>query len=74
MRFRYLFSRYGVSPTDLSGVDHPVRVGDVLILPNRSFQADISEYSSGEYDTVRFCLSSCSLDRVLSRLIDWVLC
>ncbi|CDZ97410.1 Glycosyltransferase, DXD sugar-binding motif [Phaffia rhodozyma] len=50
--FRYLFARYGVTPRQLSGNKHPIRVGDVLILPSRSFQADISEYTTGQQDSV----------------------
>jgi hypothetical protein len=50
--FRYILNRYGVTPRQISGHGGPVRVGDVVILPHRSMQADISERASGEQDVV----------------------
>lgn len=50
--FRFLFARYGVTPRQLSGHDRPVQVGDVVILPHRAMQADISEGPSGSQDVV----------------------
>lgn len=50
--FRYILNRYGVTPRQISGHGGPVRVGDVVILPHRSMQADISEHASGEQDVV----------------------
>jgi alpha 1,6-mannosyltransferase len=41
--WRYLRARWGFDVARLTDVDHPVRVGDVLILPYASFQADYSE-------------------------------
>lgn len=41
--YRYLLSRYGVTPADLIEARQPVRVGDVLILPSRSFSSPWSE-------------------------------
>lgn len=50
--FRYLFARYGVHPRALSGHAGPVRVGDVLVLPHRAMQADMSEHASDAQDVV----------------------
>lgn len=50
--FRYILNRYGVTPRQISGHGGPVRVGDIVILPHRSMQADISEHASGEQDVV----------------------
>ena len=41
--WRYLWARWGFDSRRFHGVDHPVRVGDVLILPYESFQAIFSE-------------------------------
>ncbi|KAK4684830.1 hypothetical protein P7C73_g5330, partial [Tremellales sp. Uapishka_1] len=46
--FRYLLVRYGVSPIDLSGITRPVRIGDVVIMPEHSFRADASEGFQGD--------------------------
>ena len=50
--FRFLFARYGITPRQLSGHDRPVQVGDVVILPHRAMQADISEGPSNGQDVV----------------------
>ncbi|WWC88460.1 uncharacterized protein L201_003371 [Kwoniella dendrophila CBS 6074] len=46
--FRYLLIRYGFHPKHVSGLDKPLRVGDVLIMPVHSFRADASEGYQGD--------------------------
>ena len=41
--WRYLWARWGFDFRRLNGIEHPVRVGDVLIMPYGSFQASFSE-------------------------------
>lgn len=41
--WRYLWARWGFDFRRLNGVEHPVRVGDVLIMPYGAFQATYSE-------------------------------
>jgi hypothetical protein len=42
---RYILNRHGIEPRLFVATDRPVRIGDVLILPARAFQADASEGS-----------------------------
>lgn len=37
--YRYLLARYGFQPEQLIRIDKPIRVGDVLILPSKTFAA-----------------------------------
>ncbi|WRT67852.1 uncharacterized protein IL334_004826 [Kwoniella shivajii] len=46
--FRYLLVRYGFHPNQVSGLNRPLRVGDVLIMPEQSFRADASEGYQGD--------------------------
>lgn len=46
--YRYLRSQWGFNYRRLKNVNHPVRVGDVLILPPRSFQADAADLRDGD--------------------------
>lgn len=46
--YRYLRAQWGFNFRRLKQVNHPVRVGDVLILPPRSFQADAAELRGGD--------------------------
>ncbi|WVW84759.1 hypothetical protein I302_106794 [Kwoniella bestiolae CBS 10118] len=50
--FRYLLIRYGFHPKQASGLDKPLRVGDVLIMPVHSFRADASEGYQGDEKAV----------------------
>lgn len=50
-RNRYILARHGLDPRILAGRGGisgtvPIRIGDVLVLPERSFQADASEKDS----------------------------
>lgn len=49
-RIRYMLARHGLDPRILAGrttsVTDPIRIGDVLVLPQRAFQADASEKDS----------------------------
>ena len=43
--YRYLLVQYGISPFDLAFITEPVRVGDVIVLPDWSFaQAEPQEH------------------------------
>ncbi|WWC70845.1 uncharacterized protein I206_104797 [Kwoniella pini CBS 10737] len=50
--FRYLLIRYGFHPNQASGLDRPLRIGDVLIMPVHSFRADASEGYQGDNQVV----------------------
>lgn len=41
--WRYLLARWGFDFRRLASITHPVRIGDVLVLPLASFQAEYSE-------------------------------
>ncbi|KAF9520626.1 glycosyltransferase family 32 protein [Hydnum rufescens UP504] len=41
--FRYILARHGIGTQSIAGSTVPIRIGDVLILPSHSFQADASE-------------------------------
>ncbi|KAL9631503.1 MAG: hypothetical protein Q9204_004203 [Flavoplaca sp. TL-2023a] len=41
--WRYLWARWGFDSRRLHGVNHPVRVGDVLILPSQAFRASSAD-------------------------------
>ncbi|KAL8730081.1 MAG: hypothetical protein Q9166_004280 [cf. Caloplaca sp. 2 TL-2023] len=46
--WRYLWARWGFDSRRLHGINHPVRVGDVLILPSEAFRASSSDPSQQE--------------------------
>ncbi len=43
--WRYLWARWGFDSRRLHGINHPVRVGDVLILPSEAFKASSADPS-----------------------------
>ncbi|KAF8343796.1 uncharacterized protein EI90DRAFT_3010679 [Cantharellus anzutake] len=49
---RYMVARHGIYPRQISDLDVPARIGDLLILPARSFQADASEGDQKEQECV----------------------
>lgn len=46
--WRYLWARWGFDSRRLHGIDHPVRVGDVLILPAEAFKASSADPAQQE--------------------------
>ncbi|KAL8781834.1 MAG: hypothetical protein Q9213_005836 [Squamulea squamosa] len=46
--WRYLWARWGFDPRRLHRINHPVRVGDVLILPSAAFRASSADPSQQE--------------------------
>lgn len=45
----YILARHGINPRSYAGINAPVRIGDILLLPARSFQADASEGPQPEH-------------------------
>lgn len=43
---QYLAARYGCQWTDLRGLDKPLRVGDVVVLPVTGFSPDVGQFGS----------------------------
>lgn len=44
----YLFARYGMTWRDLRGLERPLRVGDVLVLPVTGFSPGVGNFRAGD--------------------------
>lgn len=47
---QYLAARYGCQWTDLRGLDKPLRVGDVIVLPVTGFSPEVGQFGSQSRD------------------------